>query len=107
MNFSRFLKQTATLWTAGALDGYGNPSWTKSTVSCRWEDGIKLVKDDEGNEVVSTATVWLSQDVSTGDFLYLGTSGGSSPPVNAREVITFLKTPSISSTQYERKAMVE
>lgn len=104
---TRNLYQTITRWVAGSYDVYGNPTFTVSTLKGRWEDRQDKVVDNLGNEVISRSIVYLDGDVSSGDYLMVGSNMSQTPPVGAREVIAFSKTPDIRNRLYERKAILK
>lgn len=103
---TRNLRQTATRWTIASKDIYGKPTYTRSSVKCRWEDNMRKSVDTQGVEFISSAMVWLPIDISVGDYLFLGTSTATAPPDDAREVGNFGKIPNIKATQFERKAVL-
>lgn len=104
----KYLTDTITLWTQGGLDNFGMPgSWTSSEIEGRWEEKQSLVKDANGEQVVSSAKVFLKQDVSEGDYLFHGSDASSAPPNTSSKVIAFAKTPSIGNDSYERIAFLE
>lgn len=103
-----YLTDTVTYWAQGGLDNFGRPgSWTRSTLEGRWEESQSIVKDANGEQVISSSKVWLKQDVSEGDYLFQGADASASPPSGARRVITFRKTPTIGNDGYERIAFLE
>lgn len=103
---TRNLKQTATVFSRGTLDGYGGYSYTKTTVNCRWEDKQVLFTDKSGQERTSRAIVYVDTDVSLGDFMLLGTSTSATPPDGAYEVKSFNKSPDLKGRLFERKVVV-
>ena len=96
-----------TKWSAGSTDIYGNPTWSSPiTLKCRWEDKQIKTKDFQGNDIISNSIVYVNEDLSFGDYIYLGVSTASSPPAAAKEVRNFSKTPNINATSYERKVIL-
>ena len=104
---TRNLKQPISIWSHSGHDAYGTPSYSLTTSLGRWEDTQIKAVDFNGNEFISSAIVYLSVDVTPGDYIYLGTSISSSPEVEAREVRSFVKTPSISAIESERRAILK
>lgn len=100
------LPQTVTHWAAGSLAQFGNPSWTGPTeLSGMWQEIQELTVNSEGQEIVSNAVVFLTTDVSVGDYLKLGSDASSSPPSDAWEVKNFTKTRSmLENSTFDRKA---
>ena len=104
---TRNLTSIITTWTIASRDGYGKPTWTKGSAKGRWEQRQEKAVDPQGNEFLSNAVVFLDTDVTTGDYLYQGTSTESSPPSTAREVKAFTKIPDIRGVLFERKAILK
>jgi len=62
-----YLNQTATLKTVIGLSGYGKPITEDKEIPCRFEMKRKLVRDRQGNEVVSEATMYCIEPVKPED----------------------------------------
>src|SRR5690349_19064390 len=99
MDFLTFgLSQTLTWWRVTGVDGYNKPTFAAPVqLSCRWEDRVEKIQNDQGQDYVARSRIFLGSDVSTGDYLFLGTSGASDPRAVAlaRRVAAFRKTPSL------------
>ena len=67
-----YLNQTA-IWhySTGQKNEYGEPEFGKKTIKVRWEGKRRLVRDNEGREVVSEARVFCTDSVKPGDELEL------------------------------------
>jgi len=65
-----YLNQTA-IWhyTTGQMNEYGEPSTSSKPIKVRWEGKRRLVRDNEGREVVSEARVFCIEPVNPGDKL--------------------------------------
>lgn len=107
MNMSRNLKQTVTYWAPSGLNkdasrGFASPT----TFLARWEDRQELIVMPTGEEITSSAKVFVIQDVANGGWLYLGTSSVADPQTvtGAKEIKAFAKTPNLKATDFERKA---
>jgi len=104
------LNQTATLWRYSNVDGWGGKSFSSPVaIDCRWEDKQEQVVDTHGQEVLSAARVYVDTDITTGSYLYLGTSTESTPTdqSGAREVIAFAKVPNLKGTEFVRKVWLK
>ena len=68
-----YLNQTA-IWhyTTGQMNEYGEPTFSSKTISVRWEGKRRLVRDNQGREVVSEARVFCTESVQPGDELEYG-----------------------------------
>lgn len=102
-------KQTAVLWVQSGTDKRGQPTYDAPVqITCRWDDCHELVKDDEGETLMSSATVYTSVDTKKKDQLLLGTleSGMGNDPraEGAREVWKFEKIPNFRATEFLRIA---
>ena len=98
--------QTISHWTKGDKDVYGKPTWTgPDTISGLWEDKIEVIKDVNGREIISNASVFLASLVSIGDFLFLGSaaSGEADPTTvtDAWEVMDVLVNTSLLNTDVQ------
>lgn len=65
----QYLNQTATWKQATGLNEYGEPIITSQTIKVRWEGKRRLVRDKQGQEVVSEARVFCLEPVQPGDIL--------------------------------------
>ena len=65
-----YLNQTA-IWHyfTGQKNKYGEPEFGKKTIKVRGEGKRRLVRDNEGREVVSEARVFCTEAVKPGDEL--------------------------------------
>ncbi len=68
-----YLNQTA-IWhySTGQKNEYGEPEFGKKTIKVRWEGKRRLVRNNEGREVVSEARVFCVEPVKPGDILEHG-----------------------------------
>jgi hypothetical protein len=64
-----YLNQTATWHYVTGLNSYGEPSTSSKSINVRWEGKRRLVRDNEGREVVSEARVFCTEAVKPGDEL--------------------------------------
>jgi hypothetical protein len=120
MSIERYIKtrltDKAVYW---AVEGYGNDgSITFSDpveIDCLWTEKIQMIRDDEGHESVSRATVYVGQDLAAHGYLYHGnlddlSSAEEGDPLTvsaAQEIMVFLKTPSLHiRSEYNRRAML-
>ena len=75
---TRNYPHTISHWTKGAKDVYGKPAWSgPDTINGLWEDKIELIKDVNGREIISNASVFLLSLVAIGDFLFLGSAASA------------------------------
>jgi hypothetical protein len=64
-----YLNQTATWHYITGQNEYGEPAFSSKTIKVRWEGKRRLVRDNEGREVVSEARVFCIEPVKPGDKL--------------------------------------
>ena len=64
-----YLNQTATWKRVIGQNMYGEPDFDTKEIKVRWEGKRRLVRDNEGREVVSEARVFCVELVKPGDLL--------------------------------------
>ncbi len=114
---ARLCTQTAVYWGSPVNDGYGGKTFDDPVeISCRWEDRIESINRVGarlGEEIVSRAQVYVTEDVEELGYLYLGTlddldSDEEADPttiVKAYMINRFDKIPTMrSSNEFLRKA---
>ncbi len=67
-----YLNQTATWKRVIGQNMYGEPDFDTKEIKVRWEGKRRLVRDNEGREVVSEARVFCVEPVKPGDVLEHG-----------------------------------
>lgn len=79
-----YLNQTATWHYVTGQNEFGEPTTDSKTINCRWEGKRRLVRDKDGQEVVSEARVFCVEAIKPGDELEYD---GRSWPVIAVSVV--------------------
>ncbi len=70
---TRYLKEDVTHWTMTGTDGYGGFTFAAPIkVKGRWEDKAELFINEDNEQVVSAAVVFLGDDIAVGDYLGQG-----------------------------------
>ena len=64
-----YLNQKAVWKRKTGSNEYGEPVTKQKTIKVRWEGKRRLVRDNEGREVVSEARVFCTEAVKPGDEL--------------------------------------
>jgi hypothetical protein len=64
-----YLNQTAIWHYVTGQNEYGEPQTSSKTIKVRWEGKRRLVRDNEGREVVSEARVFCMGAIKPGDLL--------------------------------------
>ncbi len=64
-----YLNQRAVWKRKIGQNEYGEPETSSKTIKVRWEGKRRLVRDNEGREVVSEARVFCVEPVKPGDLL--------------------------------------
>ncbi len=73
MSFARNLRQDVTHWPVTGTDGFGGFAFgAPALLAGRWEVKAELFRNEENEEHVSKAVIYLSAAVGTGDYLALG-----------------------------------
>jgi hypothetical protein len=67
-----YLNQRAVWKRKIGQNEYGEPVTKQKTIKVRWEGKRRLVRDNEGREVVSEARVFCVEPVKPGDILEHG-----------------------------------
>ena len=94
--YSRGLNQQATYFPPAGQNGFGDPLFgAPVSVMVRWQDKADLFRDAQGREVVSSAVVYVSQDVEVPGRIGLGTM---TDPADASEIRQRGKSPSRSGS---------
>lgn len=102
--YTRGLRQTATVWPPGprtATGGrtYGDPV----SIQCRWQDDAVLFRGPNGEELTSSAVVYVDRVLEIGAKIVLGEETGSEPVQLAREIRQVGQSPSLRATQQLNK----
>lgn len=69
---SGYLTQTAKWRKMVSQDGYPPQPGPPTEIKCRWEDRRRLVRNAQGQEVVSEARAWCRERIEPGDVLEFG-----------------------------------
>lgn len=81
------LPDLVTYWTRTSLNDYGMPGYSSPvTISGRWNNTQTLLRDANGEEIVSNVVIYCSVNINIGDWIYLGTSVDDNPPDSAYEI---------------------
>lgn len=117
-NIERYLKtkckQTAVYWPAPEPDEYGkNVYGTPYEIPCLWSGSKTLIKNDNGQEVVSKAKVHVINDLDDQGMIWKGklddlTEDEKANPIlvkDAFEIKEFIKIPSFRGG-YNRMALI-
>lgn len=69
---TKMLRQRAVYWAPVGVDNYGKATYaTPVVVRCRWEDRSEEFLTMDGDRAMSTACVYVGQDVLLKGVLYL------------------------------------
>lgn len=69
----RMCKQTCVYWAPGQPDIYNQITYAAPVqLGCRWDEVAELFIDRQGKQVVSSAIVYLLQDVALDGYLMQG-----------------------------------
>lgn len=101
--------QTATYWGLPTPDVYGGGTFPAPVeIACRWEEKTELIRDRDGREVVSMATVYPDRELDEDGWLFLGSSAAADPHEveGAYQIKSFRKVPDIFNEHHEFKAML-
>lgn len=112
-HITRGLLQDVTYWGSPVSDGRGGFTFA-DPVLCkgRWEDKQEVFVDSKREEKVSSAVIYLDQDVEVDGYIALGDFTNDSAyedPVDvdtAYKIRAFGKIPNLKATEFERTAWV-
>jgi len=93
-----YLNQRAVWKRKTGSNEYGEPVTKQKTIKVRWEGKRRLVRDNEGREVVSEARVFCVEPVKPGDILE---HGGREWPV-----IAVSSVPGLDGNESHREVAV-
>jgi hypothetical protein len=100
------MHQDATYWPPGANDGLGSLALGNPvSIKCRWQDAQELFRDAAGNEVTSSAVVYVDRELEVKGFLYLGVSAVADPrgSLDAREIRQRASSPDLRAQRVLNK----
>lgn len=109
---NRNLNQCAVYWASPVADGYGGFDWDDPVeINCRWEGSSRIFIASNGEQMVSRAEVFTSQDLDEQGMLFLGELDDldSSEEVDpttitrAYQIKRFDKIPTIGGGKFLRK----
>lgn len=106
---TRYRKQVATLWERDGVDSAGDPTFSSASprqIDVRWEEQNTVFISEDGEEKNASGFVIVGEDLSAGDYLYLGVSA-ESDATNQRgsvPILGFKKTRSPSDRFVARVA---
>lgn len=102
------LRQDVTYWGPGAQNEFGQTgSAAPILLKGHWEDKVQQIRRPDGEEVTSSAQVFLDEDVAVSGFLALGDfTAQATPPAEAREIQSFNSIPDLRNLGKERRAFL-
>ena len=66
---SAYTNQSLTWKHVSSINEYNEPTYTTSTIKGRKETGFKMIRDAQGQETVSSATVFTKSAVTVNDLI--------------------------------------
>ncbi len=107
---SRNLREDITHWPLTGTDGYGGFTYGAPVkLKGRWEDKTVLFLNDDNEEVVSAAIVYLENDIVSGDYLGQGDFTATADPTTIagpRRIRQRQKTTDLRNLLAIRKAFL-
>lgn len=100
--------QKATVWRGSGFNPDGSTGWNLiGTFDVRWEDSQTLRLSGIERFTLSRSIVFFPEDVfEIGDRVFEGVSTSLSPEPKSFEVKDKMRTPNLSGTTYEYKAII-
>src|SRR5690554_5665001 len=96
------LRQSATYWPPGAPVPSGGVSFGAPVqIRCRWQDKRDLVRSADGQEVASSAIVYVDRELADKGYLYRGISAATDPRnvIGAREILARGSSPDLRANR--------
>jgi len=98
------LNQTLVYWPPAARNEFGKATYgTPVQLSCHWEQEQVEIKDAEGNNFISTATIFLDQEVLRGGWVWEGllADAPANPitPVPLQQIKQCRRVPDVDNTE--------
>ena len=113
---NRFCTDTVVYWGIPVTELDGSKQFASPVeIKALWKEEIEMIRNTEGKEVVSNATVYVLQDLEDHGMLFHGelvdlTLAEKNDPKkreDAYEILLFIKTPALHlKTEFNRKAMI-
>lgn len=99
--YTRNLNQNATYWAPTGPDGYGGFAFASPVlIACRWQDKLDMVRNADGDEVVSQIIAYVDRQLARKGWLTLGDQTSSaSPTTDAQEIIARGSSPDLAATR--------
>ncbi len=105
----KHLRQRATYWSRTGATNSGDPVFAVAkSIKVRWEARDVAFTNAAGEEARSNAVVFVKEDMTAGDFLFLGASVVADPTtvVGSSEIQGFMKLPQLIGSAFERRAFL-
>ncbi len=88
---SNRFQQPITIWRAdGGFTDDGHPT-TSAAINemAKVDEQSKLIKNELGEEIATSHTIYLKTTCATGDFILFGTSLDAFPTIDAKRVLKY------------------
>jgi hypothetical protein len=108
-------KDVAVYWSFRKINKDGTAAYERAReISCRWHEKQQNIIDINGKEVVSTATIYVVEDLDPQGMIYHGrledlNSTEQNDPREVKDAYEFksvMKKPDIQEVGYNRKILV-
>lgn len=113
---NRAHKQTIVYWALSARDGFGGATFSAPVeITGRWEEKSKMFTNSAGNQLISSSILYLNQDVSENDWVFLGELTDIADAIDetnpknvpdAQQIRAFTKIPGIKGKKFQRAAFL-
>lgn len=82
------MTQAATYWPPPVPDGTGGVVFSAqpTVIACRWQDQHIMFHNAQGEEVMSSAVVYVDRELEIGGYLFLGDATEEADYIDAQEV---------------------
>lgn len=108
---TRMRRQKAVYWARSATaNRFGVFTFSSPVeIECRWDDSAQQYRDENGEEALSNAVVYVDRDMKQGDRLKKGEMESDTPDdpmelLDSYEIKRFDDTPNLKATESLRTA---
>lgn len=109
MNLAGMMLQTATYWARATKNEFAEFSYQAPVqIACRWQDQGTQFRNEQGELQLSKATIYSTDQVALGGYVFEGTSAASDPRTvtGAHEVKAVVSSRSLDGSEALYKVLV-
>ena len=90
------MREDVTYWPRTGQDEFGQPVFDPpQLLKGRWEDRSDVIRNKHGDEYVSKARVFVTDEIQADGFLYRGATDEETPPEGSLEIQAHARIPDL------------